>query len=124
MAHMPLPICARPCRPVLKPISTLEFSYAPIHFSAFMSALRTIGPASMEVWISSPVRSRKPVLMNTTRSLAALMQALRLTVVRRSSSMIPTFRVLRGRPSKSSMRPNSSLVNAASSGPCIFGFTI
>jgi hypothetical protein len=31
----------------------------------------------------------EPVLMNTTRSLAALMQALRLTVVRRSSSMIP-----------------------------------
>ncbi|MNE09817.1 hypothetical protein D3C80_1025060 [compost metagenome] len=89
-----------------------------------MSALRTIGPASMEVWISSPVRSRKPVLMNTTRSLAALMQALRLIVVRRSSSMIPTFRVLRGRPSTSSMRPNSSLVNAASSGPCIFGFTM
>ncbi|MNS99333.1 hypothetical protein D3C72_1337320 [compost metagenome] len=62
--------------------------------------------------------------MNTTRSLAALMQALRLIVVRRSSSMIPTLRVLRGRPSTSSMRPNSSLVNAASSGPCIFGFTM
>ena len=30
-----------------------------------MSPLRTIGPASMEVWISSPVRSRKPVLMKT-----------------------------------------------------------
>ena len=29
----------------------------------------------MKVWISSPVRSRKPVLMNTTRSLAAWMQA-------------------------------------------------
>ncbi|MNL46031.1 hypothetical protein D3C87_1687150 [compost metagenome] len=89
-----------------------------------MSALRTIGPASIDVWISSPVRSRKPVLMNTTRSLAALMQALRLTVVRRSSSMIPTFRVLRVRPNTSSMRPNSSLVNAASSGPCIFGLTM
>ena len=33
-----------------------------------MSFLRIIGPASIEVWISSPVRSRKPVLMNTTRS--------------------------------------------------------
>ena len=33
------------------------------------SLLRTIGPASIEVWISSPVRSRKPVLMNATRGL-------------------------------------------------------
>ena len=33
-----------------------------------MSALRMNGPASIEVWISSPVRSRKPVLMNTTRA--------------------------------------------------------
>ena len=64
-------------------------------------------PASMEVWISSPVRSRKPVLMKTTRSLAARMQALRLTVVRRSSSMMPILRVLRGRPRASSTRPNS-----------------
>ncbi len=62
--------------------------------------------------------------MNTTRSLAALMQAFRFTVVRRSSSMMPTFRVLRGRPRTSSTRPNSSLVKAASSGPCIFGLTI
>ena len=44
-----------------------------------MAPLRIIGPASIEVWISSPVRSRKPVLMKTTRSAAALMQALRLT---------------------------------------------
>ena len=43
-----------------------------------MVPLRTIGPASIEVWISSPVRSRKPVLMNTTRSAAALMQALQV----------------------------------------------
>ncbi|MCY1178065.1 hypothetical protein D9M73_184000 [compost metagenome] len=64
------------------------------------------------------------MLMNTTRSAAAWMQALRLTVVRRSSSMMPTFRVLRGRPSMSSIRPNNSLVNAASSGPCIFGLTM
>ena len=61
-----------------------------------MSPLRIIGPASIEVWISSPVRSRKPVLMNTTRSLAARMHSLRLTVVRRSSSMMPIFmRVVR-----------------------------
>ena len=60
-----------------------------------MSFLRTIGPASMEVWISSPVRSRKPVLMKATRSRASSMQALRLSVVRRSSSMIPTLMVSR-----------------------------
>ena len=64
-----------------------------------MSFLRTIGPASIEVWISSPVRSRKPVLMKTTRSRAARMHALRLTVVRRSSSMMPILSVWRGRPS-------------------------
>ena len=69
-----------------------------------MSSLRIIGPASIEVWISSPVRSRKPVLMNTTRSRAARMQAARLTVVRRSSSMMPILSVLRGRPSRSSTR--------------------
>ncbi len=38
-----------------------------IQVAAFMSPLRIIGPASIEVWISSPVRSRKPVLMKTTR---------------------------------------------------------
>ena len=64
-----------------------------------MSALRTIGPASIEVWISSPVRSRNPVLMNTTRDLAARMHSARLTVVRRSSSMMPTLTVFAGRPS-------------------------
>ena len=88
-----------------------------------MSFLRTIGPASIEVWISSPVRSRKPVLMKATRSRASLMQAFRLSVVRRSSSMIPTLIVSGGRPSTSSTLVNSSTVNATSSGPCIFGFT-
>src|SRR3954466_7890950 len=58
-----------------------------------MSFLRSMGPASIDVWISSPVRSRKPVLMNTTRSAAARMAALRLVVVRRSSSMMPILRV-------------------------------
>ena len=61
-----------------------------------MSFLRIIGPASIEVWISSPVRSRKPVLMNTMRFEARWMQALRLTVVRRSSSMMPTLMVFSG----------------------------
>ena len=52
------------------------------------------------------------------------MQALRLTVVRRSSSMIPTLSVFCGSPSTSSTRLNSSTVYATSSGPCIFGFTM
>jgi len=42
---------------------------------AFMSFLRIMGPASIEVWISSPVRSRKPVLMKQIRSSAFWMQA-------------------------------------------------
>ncbi|MCY1367865.1 hypothetical protein D9M69_548160 [compost metagenome] len=74
--------------------------------------------------ISSPVRSRKPVLMKATRAAAASMQALRLMLVRRSSSMMPIFRVLRGSFSRSSTRSKSSLANAASAGPCILGFTM
>ncbi|MNP49352.1 hypothetical protein D3C76_1435320 [compost metagenome] len=38
--------------------------------------------------------------------------------------MMPTFRVLRGRPRTSSTRPNSSQAKATSSGPCIFGLTM
>ena len=64
-----------------------------------MSPLRIIGPACMAVCISSPVRSRKPVLMKATRAAAAAMQAFRLTLVRRSSSMMPSLTVLAGRPS-------------------------
>ncbi len=105
-------------------MSTFQSSYAPIHFCFFISALRTIAPASMEVWISSPVRSRKPVLMNTTRSTASLMQAARLTVVRRSSSMMPTLSVFSGSPRTCSTRPNSSVVKATSSGPCCLGLTM
>ena len=59
-----------------------------------MSPLRSIGPASIAVCISSPVRSRKPVLMKATRAAAAAMHALRLTLVRRSSSMMPILTVL------------------------------
>ncbi len=89
-----------------------------------MSPLRTIGPACMALCISSPVRSRKPVLMNATRLAAAPMQALRLTLVRRSSSMMPSLTVSAGRPSTCSTRPNSSLANATSAGPCILGLTM
>ena len=88
-----------------------------------MSFLRTMAPAAIEVWISSPVRSRKPVLMNASRSRAAKMQAFRLAEVRRSSSMIPSFTVQRGRPSIASTAANSASVSATSSGPCIFGLT-
>ncbi len=88
-----------------------------------MAALRTIGPASIEVWISSPVRSRNPVLMKQTRARAARMHSLRLTVVRRSSSMMPILTVFGGRPSTASTRSKISVVNATSSGPCILGLT-
>jgi malate synthase len=60
----------------------------------------------------------------TMRSFTAAMQAARLAEVRRSSSITPTFSVLRARPSRSSTALNRSLVNPASAGPCIFGFTI
>jgi hypothetical protein len=89
-----------------------------------MSPLRIIGPACMAVCISSPVRSRKPVLMKATRAAASAMQAFRLTLVRRSSSMMPSFTVLAGRPSSCSTRPNSSLAKATSAGPCILGLTM
>src|SRR5215831_4834006 len=59
--------------------------------------------------------------MKQTRCCAARMHSLRLTVVRRSSSMMPIFNVLRGSPSAPSTRSNNSLANATSSGPCIFG---
>ncbi len=97
-AHMPLPICALPRRPHSRPISTFWSSYALIQAVPRISFLRIIGPASIEVWISSPVRSRNPVLMNTTRCVAAAIQALRLAEVRRSSSMIPIFRVFAANP--------------------------
>ena len=51
------------------------------------------------------------------------MQALRLSDVRRSSSMMPTLMVSGGSPSSFSTRSKSSTVKATSSGPCILGFT-
>lgn len=107
IAHMPFPICAFPVNPHARPMSTLRFSYAVIQGCAFMFFLRTNGPAcaeerrddelelcseeeafciprlrtSMLVWISSPVLSKNPVLMNATLDEAAAMQALRLVEV-------------------------------------------
>ena len=89
-----------------------------------MSPLRTMGPASMAVCISSPVRSRKPVLMKATRLPAASIQAFRLTEVRRSSSMMPSFTVESDRLSTFSTRLNSSQAKATSRGPCILGLTM
>ena len=62
--------------------------------------------------------------MKATRPSAAAMQALRLTLVRRSSSMMPSLTVFFGRPSRASTRANSSLAKATSAGPCIFGLTM
>ena len=124
IVHIPFPICPRPLKPVSTPTSTFQSSYAASQGCARMSAFGCIGPASMLVWISSPVRSRKPVLMNTTRSLASRIAAFRFTVVRRSSSMMPILIVLRSRPSAASTRSNRLIVAATSSGPCSFGFTM
>ena len=52
------------------------------------------------------------------------MHSLRLTVVRRSSSMMPIFSVSGAIPSAASTRPKSSTAKATSSGPCIFGLTM
>ena len=89
-----------------------------------MAALRAIGPAVIDVWISSPVRSRKPVLMNTIRSLAACTAAARFSEVRRSSSIRPILSVFGASPSSCSTRANSVTVNATSSGPCCLGLTM
>ena len=121
---MPLPIWALPDRPHFRPMETFLASYAAIQALDLMSDLRTTGPACMDVWISSPVRSKKPVLMKTIRSFTAWMQAARLAEVRRSSSITPTLIAWRGRASRSSTASNSRSVKAASSGPCILGLTI
>ncbi len=89
-----------------------------------MSSLRTTGPASKSVWISSPVRSRKPVFTKITRSSACAMQASRFSEVRFSSSMIPILSVVGARPSASSTAANSCTVSATSSGPCCLGLTM
>ena len=122
--HMPLPICARPRNPVARPTSTFESSYARIHGCCLITSLRNTAPASILVCISSPVRSRKPVLIKTMRAFASATQAFRLIEVRRSSSMTPIFNVFRASPKVSSMRSKSETVKATSSGPCIFGLTI
>ena len=122
-AHMPLPIWAFPANPARRATSTLRSSYACSQTLAFSSSLRITGPASKSVWISSPVRSRNPVLTKMTRSAARAMHASRLTDVRRSSSMIPILIVVGGSSSASSTAVNRSTDRPTSSGPCIFGLT-
>ena len=78
----------------------------------------------MAVCISSPVRSRKPVLMKKTRSFAARTHSFRFTVVRRSSSMIPILIVWRSSPRTSSTCARVRSQKATSSGPCILGLTM
>mmetsp|Transcript_20697 Transcript_20697/g.52748 ORF Transcript_20697/g.52748 Transcript_20697/m.52748 type:complete len:378 (+) Transcript_20697:701-1834(+) len=81
-------------------------------------------PACMAVRISSAVRSRKPVLMKTRRCRAACIALARLSDVRRSSSMIPIFRVCCGNSSTVSTASKRSTASCTSSGPCIFGLTM
>ena len=78
----------------------------------------------MLVWISSPVLSKKPVLIKITLSLATSIHSFKLTVVLLSSSIIPTFADKWGMFRAFSTAANKSHVSWTSSGPCIFGFTI
>ena len=64
-----------------------------------------------------------PVLMKATRAAAAAMQAFRLTLVRRSSSMMPILMVWRG--SRQVLDAVEQLVGeGGSAGPCILGLTM
>ena len=79
----------------------------------FMSPFFNIGPASMSVWISSPVRSRKPVLMKTTRSRACRWRP----QVEGGSTLLvhnPHLERVGRRPSAASTRPNNSTAQTSS----------
>ena len=89
-----------------------------------MSFLRTIGPASIDVWISSPVRSRKPVLMNTTRSLRRMDARFE---VRRGAPLLvhdADLDCVARETEQVFDAGKDHSVCATSSGPCIFGLTI
>mmetsp|Transcript_14485 Transcript_14485/g.37517 ORF Transcript_14485/g.37517 Transcript_14485/m.37517 type:complete len:297 (-) Transcript_14485:944-1834(-) len=120
---MPLPICPRPTRPAARPVATFASSYAGYQAVSLSSALGGIGPASIDVWISSPVRSRNPVLMKTSRWRAALTISGRLALALRSSSITPSLTVCSGSPTSASTRANSSSTSATSAGECILGLT-
>ena len=123
-AHMPLPIWAWPGRPAgqadidvpvlvgLDPGLRLHVVLAD-HGAGFHRGVDLVAGAVEEAGVDEHDALRR-----------VWMQALRLTVVRRSSSMMPTLMVFSGSASSFSTRPNNSQVSATSSGPCIFGLTI
>ena len=58
-------------------------------YQKIISAFLIIGPNSIEVCISSPVRSKKPVFIKNTLFFNSLMHSFRFNDVRLSSSIIP-----------------------------------
>ena len=115
---------ALPDNPHFSPTSTLLFSYAKIHLEDFISPFLIIGPASIDVCISSPVLSKNPVLIKKTLFFKVLMHSFKLDDVLLSSSIIPILQVYFFKPKTSSTLEKIKSVNAVSSGPCIFGLTI
>ena len=99
IAHMPLPICARPARPQARPMSTLASLVGgdpglrlhvglAHHRAGLHRGVDLVAGAVEEAGVDEG-----------HARLAARMHSLRLTVVRRSSSMMPIFTVFGGRPS-------------------------
>ena len=89
-----------------------------------MSPFLIIGPASIEVCISSPVLSKNPVLIKNTLFFSVLMHSFKLDDVLLSSSIIPILQVYCSKPKTSSTFEKIKSVNSVSSGPCILGLTI
>ena len=85
------------------------------------SSLRITGPASNTVWISSPVRSRKPVFTKITRSSAA--RDARLEVQRRPPLLVHDPDLDRARRQPQRLLDGGEQVDdsATSSGPCMLG---
>ena len=125
MAHMPLPICAWPRRPQARPTATLCVLVGRDPRAGLHVALAD-HRAGLHRGVDLVAGAVEEAGVDEDDAVAAAsaMQALRLTVVRRSSSMMPTLTVLARQAEQSSTRPNSSSVNATSSGPCIFGLTM
>ena len=105
---MPLPICALPRRPQSRPISTFWSSYALIQAVLAHLVLADHRPG-LHRGVDLVAGAVEEAGVDEHHAVAAprAMHALRLAEVRRSSSMMPIFSVLRGRPSSSSTRPNS-----------------
>jgi hypothetical protein len=88
-----------------------------------MKSLRLNGPASIEVWISSPVRSRKPVLMKAT-AVARGADAF-LEVDAGAAFLVHDAKLHRmARQAQHILDPVEGFAaKATSSGPCILGLT-